>query len=194
VTRRPRPEVPNKNLVPTVNSAGVGTPRYTLRGIIDDEPFVGRAAALVRPNRPGRGFSTRITGTGRCSSDTDGYEFVASTLLITEVAGSCADFEARQFPETRPGRSIELELRAAWPVPAGTSLRTDIEDPRQDHLEAGLIRPGNSPESRTRGDGLIAEGTLTIVSVTANAGVVAVDLRTTASDHARGQIPFVVCP
>ncbi|MBX3229060.1 MAG: hypothetical protein KIT84_01880 [Labilithrix sp.] len=168
---------------------GGAAPQATLSGTMGGAAFVARSAFLVRPNRPFRKCSSALTGTGECSTDRDGFDVTQSTIKIYERAATCA--EASQMIPRGNDRVVEIELQARWPVPPGSSYRTDVPDPRQDAITASFRQSFSSAA--------IAKGTAQFVHATPADGAVSLDLTTSnpnlpESGSVRGVAPFTVCP
>ncbi len=169
----------------------------TLRGTVAGRPFTAVSALMVYVNRPMRACSSKLTGTGSCSTDTDGFDIHVSSLHIYERAVSCADLgddPRRRELRMMPGeRRLELEMQGTWPVARGSTWKVDREgppDPRQDYVQTTtFVVAGAQTNSLGYGEVRFAaatrtEGTLTVAlsALTAEAGSVL------------GDVPFTVCP
>jgi hypothetical protein len=159
--------------------------KSSLDSEIGGTAFHARTALITEANAPTHvGWSD---ASGRHEGDV-----VVSTLYVFEREVSCRDFKrvehGRYVVDLGDSeRAIELQVQGTWPFRARTVLSTEAKDPMRDHVSAILA---------TSRSGSVADGRVTVVESTRDAGVLDLDLDTrkfNGTDHARGTIRVVVC-
>jgi hypothetical protein len=168
----------------------------SLVGAIGGRPFVAASALMVVVNRPMRACSTKLTGTGSCSTDTDGFDVSISSLRIYERPLGCADLgdelRRREVRLTPGERVIELEIQGRWPLAAGSTWKVDRDgppDPRSDYVQSATFRFAGA-QTNALGYGQVRFGTATPTD-----GTIVVELTALSPEAGavRGTVPFTVC-
>jgi len=151
---------------------------------------------MVSANRPMRACSSKLTGTGGCSTDTDGFDIQVSSIRIYERVVTCADLgdELRRHEvRTHPGeRWIEVEVQGRWPLAAGSTWKVDREgpaDPRQDNVQTTTFRIAGAQTSA------LGYGDVRFASATPIDGTLGVELVAMKPEagSVKGDVPFDVC-
>jgi len=194
------PVQPSYGYPPAYPTARPEPPPPSLSGNIGGRPFVARSALMVHTNRKARGCSTALTGTGRCSSDRDGYDVLFSSIRIYERQIGCAQLGDRLgYHELEPQSGehyVEIELQGRWPFYPGSTWRVDDRgppSPTDDHVREVAFRSGGS------GSGSLAYGDLRFVEASNGGGAISMQVTAANPQSAvpgslSGTVPFVICP